>query len=110
MFTTTNSRILIAYGTTEGHTARIAEYMAGVIRNHGSEADTVDLSSGTLDLQGYDAVIVGSSIHMGKHDGYVRYFVLQNRAELKRLPSAFFSERVPIRSSSSWALSQTVMT
>jgi menaquinone-dependent protoporphyrinogen oxidase len=91
MFTTTNSRILIAYGTTEGHTARIAQYMAGVIRNHGSEADTVDLSSSTPDLHGYDAVIVGSSIHMGKHDGYVRYFVLQNCAALKRLPSAFFS-------------------
>ena len=28
------SRVLIAYGTTEGHPARIAEYNADVIRGH----------------------------------------------------------------------------
>ena len=31
-------RILIPYGTTEGQTARISEYVADVIRDHGHEA------------------------------------------------------------------------
>lgn len=31
------SRMLIAYGTTEGHTARIAEYNADMIRGHFAE-------------------------------------------------------------------------
>jgi menaquinone-dependent protoporphyrinogen IX oxidase len=31
------SRVLIAYGTTEGHTARIAEYNADVIHGHFAE-------------------------------------------------------------------------
>ena len=37
------TKILIAYGTTDGHTARIAEYLADVIRGQGHEAAAVDL-------------------------------------------------------------------
>jgi menaquinone-dependent protoporphyrinogen oxidase len=85
-------RILIPYGTTEGLTARISEYVADVIRGHGHEADAVDLKDSVgPELDGYDAVIVGASIHMGKHEDYVRDFVRKNRDELGRLPSAFFS-------------------
>jgi menaquinone-dependent protoporphyrinogen oxidase len=85
--------VLIAYATSEGHTARIAEYIADVIRDHGCEAYPVDIKrrSGALEPAGYDAVIVGASIHMGKHEEYVRDFVTRNRETLERLPSAFFS-------------------
>ena len=85
-------RVLIPYGTTEGLTARISDYVAEVIRGHGYEADTVDIKgSGDSELDGYDAVIVGASIHMGKHEDYVKDFVRENRDALERLPSAFFS-------------------
>jgi menaquinone-dependent protoporphyrinogen oxidase len=85
-------KVLIPYGTTEGLTARISEYVADVVRGHGHEADTVDLK-GSVDPEpdDYDAVIVGASIHMGKHEDYVRDFVRKNRNALERLPSAFFS-------------------
>jgi menaquinone-dependent protoporphyrinogen oxidase len=42
------TKILIAYGTTEGHTARIAEYLADDIRGRGHVADVVDLNGGTM--------------------------------------------------------------
>jgi menaquinone-dependent protoporphyrinogen oxidase len=85
-------RVLIAYGTTEGQTARISEYLAEVIRDHGHEAYAVDIKgSGAPEPDDYDAVIVGASIHMGKHEDYVRDFVRENRDALERLPSAFFS-------------------
>src|ERR671910_2587250 len=85
-------RVLIAYGTTEGQTARISEYLAEVIRDHGYEANAVDIKgSGAPEPDDYDAVIVGASIHMGKHEDYVRDFVRENRDALERLPSAFFS-------------------
>ena len=86
------TRILIGYGTTEGQTARIAEHLAKAIRSHGMEARVVDLRrSQTVDLDGCDAVIIGGSIHMGKHEDYVVDFVQRNRAALERVPSAFFS-------------------
>jgi menaquinone-dependent protoporphyrinogen oxidase len=85
-------KVLIPYGTTEGQTAKISEYLADVIRGHGHEAFVVDIKgSGTLELDGYDAVIVGASIHMGKHENYVRDLVKENRDALEHLPSAFFS-------------------
>jgi menaquinone-dependent protoporphyrinogen oxidase len=86
------SKIYIPYGTTEGQTAAIAEYIAGVLRHHGHEADPVDVNHASdPDLGGYDGVIVGASIHMGKHDKHVVEFVHKNRGMLERLPSAFFS-------------------
>jgi menaquinone-dependent protoporphyrinogen oxidase len=86
------SKILIGYGTTEGQTARIAEYIADVIRGQGHEAQVLDLKrSKDVPLDRTDAVVIGGSIHMGKHEESVRDFVRKNRGALERLPSAFFS-------------------
>jgi menaquinone-dependent protoporphyrinogen oxidase len=86
------TKILIAYGTTEGQTARIADQLAEVIRSRGLEADAFNLKpSSGVSVDGYDAVVVGGSIHMGKHQEDVVEFVGKNRSELDRLPSAFFS-------------------
>ena len=84
--------IVIPYGTTEGQTAKIAAYIADVIGEHGYEARAVDVKGAdTLALESYDAVIIGASIHMGKHDKHVRDFVAAHRDVLERLPAAFFS-------------------
>jgi menaquinone-dependent protoporphyrinogen oxidase len=86
------TKIMIGYGTTEGQTARIADRIAEVIRGHGVEAHVLDLKrSSDVVLDDYDAVIVGGSIHMGKHEDHVADFVRENRATLEGLPSAFFS-------------------
>lgn len=86
------ARVLIAYGTTEGQTAKIAEVIADVMHDLGHDAQAVDITS--LDdtvPDGYDALIIGASIHMGKHDKHVVEFVHRNHDTLERLPSAFFS-------------------
>ncbi|HEX6874695.1 MAG TPA: flavodoxin domain-containing protein [Nocardioidaceae bacterium] len=86
------AKVLIPYGTTEGQTAKIAEVIADVIHDAGHEADAVDIKSLSDTVPGgYDAVIVGASIHMGKHDKHVVQFVQKNHDALERLPSAFFS-------------------
>ena len=70
------TKILIGYGTTEGQTARIAQRLAQVIRSRGVEVQVMDLKrSPDPDLDTYDAVIIGGSIHMGKHEDYVCDFV-----------------------------------
>ena len=86
------ANIYIAYGTVEGQTAQIAEYIAELIRAHGDQAETADLKrSGDTLPAGYDGVIVAASVHMGKHEGFVTDFVKKNRGELERLPSALDS-------------------
>jgi menaquinone-dependent protoporphyrinogen oxidase len=86
------ANIYIPYGTVEGQTAQIAEYIAELIRAHGHLADAVDLKrSGDTLPEGYDGVIVAASVHMGKHEGHVMDFVKKNRTELERLQSALVS-------------------
>jgi menaquinone-dependent protoporphyrinogen oxidase len=85
------SKILIAYGTTEGQTAKIADFITEVVRGQGHTADAVNLKQSEPGIDGYDAVIVGGSIHMGKHEEYVGDFVRRNRTALERQPSALFS-------------------
>ena len=92
------TEILIGYGTTEGQTARIAKYIADVIQAQGHEAQVLDLKrSKDVPLDGTDAVIIGGSIHMGKHEESVGDFVRKNRGALERLPSAFFSVSLAAR-------------
>jgi menaquinone-dependent protoporphyrinogen oxidase len=84
--------VLISYGTTEGQTAKIAEVIADVMHELGHGAEAVDITSLADTVpDGYDAVIIGASIHMGKHDKHVVRFVRKNHDTLARLPSAFFS-------------------
>jgi menaquinone-dependent protoporphyrinogen oxidase len=90
-------RILIPYGTTEGQTARIADYLAQMIRGWGHEAYPTDIEAGAPAPAGYDAVIVGASVHRGKHQHGVRDYVRRNLPALEHLPSAFFSVSLAIQ-------------
>jgi menaquinone-dependent protoporphyrinogen oxidase len=85
-------KIFLTYGTTEGQTAKIADFIADVLRDHGHDVTMIDVKD-TADTipDGYHAVIVGASIHMGKHDKHVIEFVAKNQDALARMPSAFFS-------------------
>jgi menaquinone-dependent protoporphyrinogen oxidase len=86
------AKILIPYSTGEGQTARIAEYIADVFRAHGHEAQTADIRhSGDTPPTGCHGIVVGASIHMGKHDRHAVDYVRNNRSALERLPSALFS-------------------
>jgi menaquinone-dependent protoporphyrinogen oxidase len=86
------SRIMIPYGTCEGHTALIVACIADVIRNEGHEAFPVVIEREDAPApDGYDAVAVGASVHRGRHQVAVEEYVRKHRAALERLPSAFFS-------------------
>jgi menaquinone-dependent protoporphyrinogen oxidase len=53
------------------------------------------------------AVIVGASVHVGKHEDYVRDFVEKNREPLEGVPSAFFSVSLTAREHTDEARAQT---
>lgn len=84
--------ICICYGTTDGQTAEVADYVAATIRDLGHVAQVVDLKdAGVVALTDVDAVLVGASIHMNSHPAYVVNFVRANLTTLQSLPSAFVS-------------------
>jgi menaquinone-dependent protoporphyrinogen oxidase len=84
------SRLLVVYGTTDGHTRKIAHYMAHVARGHGHQVEVMDatLHPGP---EGFDAVIVAASVHQLRHQASVMHFVDEHRHLLNEQPSAFFS-------------------
>lgn len=86
------AHVLIVYGTTEGHTAKIAEHIGDAVRRLGHEAvvrPAAEIAEGALD--GCDAVIVGASLHEGRYQRAVRDFIERHAAALAAQPSAFFS-------------------
>jgi menaquinone-dependent protoporphyrinogen oxidase len=87
------SKFLIVYGSTEGHTARIAQRMAAVLRASGHEValeDSRDAQSGGI-TTAYDGILIGGSVHAGEHQSSLREFVKRNLAALRSRPAAFFS-------------------
>jgi menaquinone-dependent protoporphyrinogen oxidase len=86
------STIFIAYGTGEGQTAKVAEHVATELAARGHEVTTRDLGDpGEVPVvEAFDAVVVGASIHMGKHQGEVVDFARERRDVLASRPSAFF--------------------
>ena len=84
--------ILVCYGTGEGQTATVADRIVDVLTGRGHDATAVradDLPS-AVDLEAFDAVLVGASVHMGTHQQSVRTFVIEHREQLAARPTGFF--------------------
>lgn len=86
-------KLLIAYGTTEGHTRKIASQVADWIRERGHEVALIDTAAlpGDLRVAEFDAYLLAGSVHMGKHQAQLVHFVKDNLSVLQDKPSAFVS-------------------
>jgi len=86
------AHLLIAYSSGEGQTEKIAESMAGALREdgHAVRIENIDALQ-PLHLDEFDGVIVGASVHVGKHHRNAREFVEHYINDLNAMPSAFFS-------------------
>jgi len=86
------SSFLVLYGTDEGQTAKIAERITATISERGHEASAIDVRDrpDSFTLEVHDAVVVGASIHVGKHQEEVRDLITDNRDTLSEMPTAFF--------------------
>jgi len=86
------SKLLIVYGTTDGHTRRIALRIADVAGEYGHTPYVVDAATRpVLARSDADAVIVCAPIRKRRHPRSVVDFVRLNRRLLQHLPTAFFS-------------------
>lgn len=86
-------RILIVYGTTEGHTRELSEFAAAALREAGHEVQATEAPQDAtgLDLSAWDAVIVAASLHIGRYQPAVVQFTRMHRDALVHMPSAFIS-------------------
>jgi menaquinone-dependent protoporphyrinogen oxidase len=84
--------IEILYGSGEGQTAKVADRIGETLRERGHDAAVHDVASqpASFSLDDSDAVLVGASIHVGKHQSEVESFVTENREALAARPTGFF--------------------
>lgn len=83
---------LVLYGTGEGQTAKVASRITDGLEKRGHDTTTIDIDelSDDLSLAEFDAVLIGSSIHVGKHHERIRDFVRANVEDLGTRPTALF--------------------
>lgn len=85
------SRILVLYGTTEGHTRKVANAIGDTLRAGGLDVDVIHVDETEPDPSHYGAVIVAASVHAGGYQKPVANWVRAHAEQLDRLPSAFVS-------------------
>jgi menaquinone-dependent protoporphyrinogen oxidase len=83
-------KVLVAVASKHGSTREIAGAIVEELQNANVEADLRDASEvGTI--RGYDAIILGSAVYMGKWLPEARHFPEHHRVALSRLPVWLFS-------------------
>lgn len=85
------SRILVLYGTTDGHTRKVANAIGDTMRAGGLDVDIVHVDEAEPDPAPYAAVVVAASIHAGGYQKAIANWVRAHAAQLDRVPSAFVS-------------------
>ncbi|WEL26224.1 flavodoxin domain-containing protein [Haloferax volcanii] len=84
--------ILVAYGSKEGQTEKIAGRIAVALAAHGHDVRTESVTDDAAAeaLADADAVLVGSSVHLGAHSKSVYGFVREHRDDIEARPNGFF--------------------
>ena len=91
-------KILILYGTTEGQTRKIAHFMEAILQNAGHHVTIADTATNPPAPTAYDAILIGSSIHMHKYQSAAKHYIKKHLDELNNMPGAFFSVSLAVAS------------
>jgi menaquinone-dependent protoporphyrinogen oxidase len=83
------TKILVAYASQAGSTGGVAETIGTTLAEGGAAVDVRPVQA-VKDLDGYQAVVLGSAIHSGKWLPEAVDFLQGHQAELRRMPTAFF--------------------
>jgi menaquinone-dependent protoporphyrinogen oxidase len=85
------TRILVLYGTTHGHTAKIARAIAETLRSQGASVDAIEANAEWPEPEDYAAVVVAASVQGGRYQRPVRRWVRASADALNTRPTAFVS-------------------
>ncbi len=84
-----STRVLVVYHSEEGQAAKVAERIASVLAAEGTVVDTAT-SDDDPSPGGYDGVIVGDSIHVGRHSRSLQRWLTHHADALDGVPTALF--------------------
>ena len=90
---TASGSALVVYASTHGQTGKIARRIGEVLTREGLDAHVFELPrhGPAPDPSDFDAVVVGGSIHAGRHHEHLLEWLRHHHVALGMRPSALFS-------------------
>jgi menaquinone-dependent protoporphyrinogen oxidase len=82
--------VLVTYSSKHGSTAEIAQAIASTLGESGLSVDCRSVDE-VRELDGYDAVVLGSALYAGRWRGDARHFLRRHKQELAHVPLWVFS-------------------
>jgi len=83
--------LLIIYGTTEGQTRKICEFLRDEADKTGHNVHLFEATQEPPFPSGFDAVIIAGSMHAGSYQNTVRHYVEDRHKALNNMNSVFLS-------------------
>jgi menaquinone-dependent protoporphyrinogen oxidase len=83
------TKLLIAYHSHDGQTTKIAGHLALRLRERGLDVDEF-AARHAPSPEGYDVVVVGDSIRLGRHSRQLTRYLRRHRDALGHVPVALF--------------------
>jgi menaquinone-dependent protoporphyrinogen oxidase len=84
------TRILVAYATKSGSTCEVAKAVAETLAEAGLDVE-VEAAAAVRDVGGYDAVVLGGALYVGRWHRDARTFLRRHADALTTLPVAVFA-------------------
>ena len=84
------TQVLITYASKYGSVEAVARYVAALLRDEGATCDVV-AARDAVDLEGYDLVVLGTGLYMGRPHRDARRFLHNHHAALAHQPFAVFA-------------------
>ncbi len=86
------TRTLVAYGSKHGSTREVATSIAASLRAAGHDVDLLSAGAAAVaGMNGYETVVVGGSLYMGRWHPDVCRFIRRHQRELTDLQLAVFA-------------------
>ena len=84
-----SKKVLITYGTAAGSTAEVAKAVGEEMEKAGAVVDVKPVEE-VEDLEGYDAVVVGTAVRAFRILSNTRRFMRKHKRALNQVPAAYF--------------------
>lgn len=90
-------KIGIIYATVDGQTLKICNYIIELLRQKQKKVELYSIDDFNGNITDYDILIIGASIRYGVHNEKINKFIMNNKEELNKIKTAFFSVNLVAR-------------
>lgn len=91
-------KVLIIYSSVDGHTLKICSRIKQQIEKQNDLVTLLSVNeANSVEVTAFDKIVIGASIHYGKHSKEIYHFIKQHAQVLATLPNAFFSVNLVAR-------------